>query len=87
MQVPQMNAGLDAGPIEKMCGAGSVRYPHFGEILASLHHWYLDDATLAGHMNRVTDDLASMRKQLPKLGLHLLDGPSIKPSIHLWAQH
>ena len=33
---PEMNAGLDAGPIQKMCGAGSVRYPDFGEILASL---------------------------------------------------
>ena len=29
-------AWLDAGPIQKMCGAGSVRYPDFGESLTSL---------------------------------------------------
>ena len=29
---PDMNAGLDAGPIQKMCGAGSVPGSDFGEI-------------------------------------------------------
>ena len=29
-------AWLDAGPIQKMCGAGSVRYSDFGESLTSL---------------------------------------------------
>ena len=36
MRVAKMNAGLDAGPIQKICGAGSVRYPDFGAILTSL---------------------------------------------------
>ena len=30
-----MNAGLDAGPVQKMCGAGSVPGPDFGEYLMS----------------------------------------------------
>ena len=33
---PEMNAGLDAGAIQKMCGAGSVPGPYFGEILTYL---------------------------------------------------
>ena len=32
----EMNVGLDTGPIEKMCGAGSVPGPDFREILTSL---------------------------------------------------
>ena len=36
MPVPEMNAGLDAVPIQKMCSAGSVLYPDLGEILTSL---------------------------------------------------
>ena len=33
---PEMNAELDARPIQKMCGAGSVSGPDFGENLTSL---------------------------------------------------
>ena len=33
---PAVNAGLDAGPIQKTCGAGSVPGPDFGENLTSL---------------------------------------------------
>ena len=34
---PEMNVGLDAaGPIQKMCGAGSVPGPDLGKILTSL---------------------------------------------------
>ena len=33
---PEMNTGLDAGPIQKMCGAGSVPGLKFGENLTSL---------------------------------------------------
>ena len=34
---PEINAGLDAWPIQKMCGTGSVPGPDFwGEILTSL---------------------------------------------------
>ena len=33
---PEMNAGLVAGPIQKMCGGGSVRGTDFGETLTSL---------------------------------------------------
>ena len=31
-----MNAGLDAGPNQTWCDAGSMLGPDFGEILASL---------------------------------------------------
>ena len=30
---PVMNAGLDARPIQKMCGAGSVPRPDSGELI------------------------------------------------------
>ena len=33
---PEMNAGLDAGPIQKKCGAGSVPGPDLGKKLTSL---------------------------------------------------
>ena len=33
---PEMNAGLDAGPIPKICGAGSMPGPDFWENLTSL---------------------------------------------------
>ena len=33
---PEMNAGLDTGLIQKMCSAGSVPGPDFGEDLTSL---------------------------------------------------
>ena len=33
---PEMNAILDTGPIQKMCGAGSVLGPDFGENLTYL---------------------------------------------------
>ena len=32
----EMNAELDVGPIQKMCGAGFVSDPDFGENLTSL---------------------------------------------------
>ena len=32
----EMNAGLDGGPIQKMCGAGSVQGPNFGKNFISL---------------------------------------------------
>ena len=32
----EINAGLDAGPIQKVCGAGSVPGPGFGEDLTFL---------------------------------------------------
>ena len=32
----EINAGLDAGPIQKMCGAGSVPGSGLGESLTSL---------------------------------------------------
>ena len=43
MWVPEMNVGLDAGPIQKMCGADFVRYPDFGKILTSLICTHLYD--------------------------------------------
>ena len=33
---PEVNAGLDAGPIQNMCGASSVPGPNFGENLTFL---------------------------------------------------
>ena len=36
-----------------------------------LNIWYLDDATLAGPVSTVTDDLANMQRLLPDLGLKL----------------
>ena len=33
---PEMNAGLDAGSIQKICGAGYVSGPEFRENLTSL---------------------------------------------------
>ena len=43
---PEMNAGLDAGPIQKMCGACSVPDPDFGENLTSLICRTLSDSSL-----------------------------------------
>ena len=36
MPGPEMNAGLTAGPIQKMCDAGYVPGPDFGQNLTSL---------------------------------------------------
>ena len=36
MPDPEINAELDAGRVQKMCGAGSVLGPDFGENLTSL---------------------------------------------------
>ena len=36
MLVPEINAGLDADPIQKLYGAGFVPGPDFGENLTSL---------------------------------------------------
>ena len=33
---PEVNAGIDAGPIQKMCGADSMPGPDFGGNLTSL---------------------------------------------------
>ena len=38
----EMNVGLDAGPIQKMCGADSVPGPDFVENLTSLALWILE---------------------------------------------
>ena len=43
---PEMNAGLDAGPIQKMCGSSSVPGQDFREkfdILNIYHTCYFDD--------------------------------------------
>ena len=40
-------------------------------LKSPLNVWYLDDATLAGPIDRVTDDLSIMQNKLPELGLQL----------------
>ena len=46
---PEMNVGLDAGPIQKMCGAGSVPGPVFGENLTYLMTTYKELDATASH--------------------------------------
>ena len=51
---PEMDAGRDAGPIQKMCGAGSVPGPDSGKVCLTSLQTTMDGATggAAGTPNR-----------------------------------
>ena len=63
-----MNAGFDAGPIQKMCGAGFVPGADFGENFTSLKGTY-PQRTLVSIYPHIHNDYGDGIYTMHKLGL------------------